>query len=205
MSVRRAIILSCIRDSESLVSQLPPEVFRVDGLSSPRVRCLLNNLCRQFVSPLGAYVEVGVYNGSTLISAAWGNTGRYIGVEDWSTTQAKDVLAKNLAHFAPHAQLIEGDFRQVEFEGKAHVAFYDADKRENIIRENLRKLIPIVRNGILVVDDVTELGAWQKTEQFLFEEVKALGLRFDLYCKLSAQFTGDVDNWWNGIAVMTFL
>ncbi len=198
------MILSCIHDAEDLKSRLPEAVFTVEGLSSPRVRCLLSNLCRTFV--VHGYLEIGVFNGSTLIAAAYGNPKkRFVGVDDWSTTHSPLEARKNLEVFAPHAQLIEEDFRTLTLDGLFDVAFYDGSKDERILRGNLWKLIPMVRRGILVVDDVTELGRWCETERILFEEVARQGLRFDLYCKLSAQFTGDVDNWWNGIAVMTFL
>lgn len=204
-SLRRTALLAEILRSENGLSVLPKQILGIEGLSSHRVRCLLNNLCRSFVRHHG-YLEVGVFNGSTLISAAYALPElRFVGVDDWSTTQSSGVLDRNISMLAPHVRFIEGDFRKVNVEGPFDVAFYDGSKEEPILRGCLKKLLPMIRGGILVVDDVTELGRWGETERFLFEEVKALGLRFDLYCKLSAEFTGDMDNWWNGIAVMTFL
>ena len=52
------------------------------GLSSPRLKALLNNLNSKEGTN---YLELGLYKGSTLISAAFGNTtNKIVGVENYS-------------------------------------------------------------------------------------------------------------------------
>lgn len=52
------------------------------GLSSHRLRCLINNLCHQKNTK---YLEIGVYRGTTLISALYGNpTVKALGVESFT-------------------------------------------------------------------------------------------------------------------------
>jgi methyltransferase family protein len=70
-----------IASAESGRSRLPPAVLALEGYSSPTVRHFLNNLCRF----AGAnYLEVGTWKGSTLMSAAYANSGRFTAVDDFS-------------------------------------------------------------------------------------------------------------------------
>ena len=63
--VERSIILASLG-----VSNLSKDIFYLDGMSSPKVRALLNNLCDKKGT---RYLEIGSWKGSTLISALYGN------------------------------------------------------------------------------------------------------------------------------------
>lgn len=65
-------------NGQSKINERERELF---GLSSPRLKALLNNLC----SLKGTnYLEIGVYRGATLISAVFGNTEcNAIGVDNY--------------------------------------------------------------------------------------------------------------------------
>ncbi len=62
-------------------SALPASVLALEGYSSPTVRHFLNNLCRFAAAN---YLEVGTWKGSTLMSAAYGNRGRFTAIDDFS-------------------------------------------------------------------------------------------------------------------------
>jgi hypothetical protein len=52
------------------VSNLSKDIFYLDGMSSPKVRAFLNNLCERKGT---RYLEIGLWKGSTFISALYGN------------------------------------------------------------------------------------------------------------------------------------
>ncbi len=52
------------------VSNLSKDIFYLDGMSSPKVRAFLNNLCEREGT---RYLEIGSWKGSTLISALYAN------------------------------------------------------------------------------------------------------------------------------------
>src|SRR5262245_31638023 len=73
---------AAIRFADAGSSRLAPSVLTLEGMSSPKVRHLLNRLCDR---PGARYLEVGVLSGSTLVSALSGNPfARAFGVENWS-------------------------------------------------------------------------------------------------------------------------
>jgi len=52
-------------------SKLNNDILMLNGMSSSKVRHLLNNLC---ALPEASYLEIGVWQGSTFISALYQNT-----------------------------------------------------------------------------------------------------------------------------------
>ena len=61
-------------------SKLSEREREIHGLSSTRLRCLINNLC---AAEKCSYLEIGAYTGSTLIAAARGNTVNVVGVDSF--------------------------------------------------------------------------------------------------------------------------
>jgi hypothetical protein len=72
-------IKKAIEDAGNLRSKITPEAMTtMEGLSSPRVRHLLNNLASQAKS----YLEIGCYLGGTLRAALHGNNHLYAAAVD---------------------------------------------------------------------------------------------------------------------------
>ena len=61
-------------------SKLSEREREIHGLSSTRLRCLINNLC---AAEKCSYLEIGAYKGSTLIAAARGNNVKVVGVDSF--------------------------------------------------------------------------------------------------------------------------
>ena len=61
-------------------SKLTEREREMHGLSSIRLRCLINNLC---AAEKCNYLEVGAYKGATLIAAARGNDVKVVGVDNF--------------------------------------------------------------------------------------------------------------------------
>lgn len=124
------------------------------GISSPRLKALINNMCSKEGTN---YLELGVFKGSTIISAAYGNpTAKLVGVENYKYDpnepkrtapegaiweNMKSQLVSNIKRYdEPGSQvnisnisIIEGDFQEVDWKSypKFDVCFFDvvpADK-----------------------------------------------------------------------------
>ena len=124
------------------------------GISSPRLKALVNNICSKEGTN---YLELGVFKGSTIISAAYGNlTAKLVGVENYSYDQnepkrtapegtiwenMKTQLAANIKRYqesgvpvnTDNITIIESNFQEVDWKSypKFDVCFFDivpADK-----------------------------------------------------------------------------
>lgn len=73
-----------IKNAKIGSSQLTEEILKIEGMSNPPVRHLLNNLCAY---PGTCYLEVGSWKGSTWISALYENQHflyQATAIDDWS-------------------------------------------------------------------------------------------------------------------------
>ena len=59
-----------IQNAELGISQLNSKILNLEGMSSDKVRHFLNNICSL---EHGNYLEIGVWKGSTFISALYKN------------------------------------------------------------------------------------------------------------------------------------
>lgn len=129
---------------QSKVGEREKELF---GFSSNRLKALLNNLCAQKDTK---YLEIGVYKGSTIISAAYANpTLKAVGVDNysyderepkkfapegtiWSNVQSQ--LKSNLARYneypeqvdVKNVKIVEEDYKTVQLEDSDFdICFFD--------------------------------------------------------------------------------
>lgn len=80
--MNKEYIEACLELSDVERSKITEKERRLYGLSSTRLRCLINNLCAM---PGTNYLELGVYKGATLLSAAVNNPKtKVVGIEDYS-------------------------------------------------------------------------------------------------------------------------
>jgi hypothetical protein len=141
--VKAALTLADI--GQSKIGERERELF---GLSSPRLKALLNNLCSKENTN---YLELGVYKGSTLISAAFGNTtNKVVGIENYSYDERepkrkapegliwenmKSHLKSNITRYeesgvpinTANITIIESDFQEVDWKAypKFDLCFFD--------------------------------------------------------------------------------
>src|SRR3990167_7098778 len=96
-----------IENAEKGISKLNSDILGLRGLSSSKVRHFLNNIC----SLEGAsYLEIGVWRGSTFISALYGNAKKLshaVAIDNWAkdgwsnpdAVNAKDDFLKKTSHY----------------------------------------------------------------------------------------------------------
>ena len=203
----RLDVMESVCAAEGGDSKLTSEILKIEGMSSPKVRHLLNNLGSLVDGQ--PYVEVGVLKGATLISAAHGNPGRFIGIDNFSQFDgSKTSVCTNMQAFSSRAELMECDFLsldQLMGDLKPGLIFYDADHTASALRVAMDKILPSMMPGsVLVLDDYNHDPVWSETRDIFWEWIDHLNIRLDLFIQLPARFNGDKELYWNGIGLALF-
>jgi predicted O-methyltransferase YrrM len=146
-------------------------ILWVGGSTSHRIGKLLNFAVSQM--DLGeCYVEIGVFNGGTLISANWRNGRSCIGIDPFegmvevhNPTPIRDRARRNVEMMGEGARLIEKDFRNVTKEEiglPIAVCFIDAMHNFKDVTDNLVWLEPLLANDALIFFDDVNYGGVQE-------------------------------------------
>lgn len=131
-------------NERSKISERERDLF---GLSSIRLKCLVNNLC---AAGKINYLELGVYKGATLISSVFGNECKAVGVDNfryddrepkkWAPEgfiwdNMKSQLEANIERYNLHPEtnvpgsiaMVESDFEKVDWtkQPKFDVCLFD--------------------------------------------------------------------------------
>lgn len=152
------------------IEQLAPDV---EGMTSPRVRMLLNRLVAELPAD-EAYLEVGCFKGATFISALLGHTqATAYGVDNWSQFKDHDAGAYFRANTdkykkeLPPFNFIEADFFKLSeypFTKPIGLYFYDGHHGEASQRAAI-ELTPrfLAKQAIIVIDDWNQDGVRRGT------------------------------------------
>lgn len=201
-------VQNAIDDANSNFSDLPDEILELGGMSSPKVRHFLNNVCDR---PGTRYLEVGTYAGSTLVSALYGNESTVLmadAIDDysqfggWETFQAVTEKYLKPGQFTFHKK----DFREVTPESFAErrdsipvsVYFYDGGHTLHDHEDAVNHFWPCLADEfILIVDDWnepqvragTKIGLGRQSHEIIQQR------------ELPSRGNGDVEQWWNGLFV----
>ena len=130
-----------LMDLESLIekktSKLTEKEIGVHGMTSVRIRHLLNNL----VNMDGArYLEVGVWKGATFVSALYENDLEYACAVDDFSAGGYDEFINNTAGLK--YDLLIGDAYEANPEENINIYFYDAGKTLEEVRKGLEYYYP---------------------------------------------------------------
>ncbi|MBN2209397.1 MAG: class I SAM-dependent methyltransferase [Candidatus Coatesbacteria bacterium] len=183
----------------------------VDGMSCENVRFLVNELVRRF-APNGVYLEVGMYRGCSILSAALFNQGtRCIGIDNFSEFDQDgtnhEVLKANLAKFGnpSNIEYHNLDYRDAiwrifaqEPDLKVDVYYYDGEHTYEQQVAGLEIILPhLSERCAILVDDLN----WEYVERANADFLRAHP-DFDSAFKIGARGCG-TDDWWNGVEVIT--
>ena len=198
----------------------PTSYYNVEGLTSPRVRHFLNNLCSQEGA---VYLEVGVFAGSTFCAAVqnndmvaayandnWSQPNLQPGREDLNLTLENvtvDTFVKNLQENIStetldfDIQVLNGDSSKLskkDFKHDVNVIFYDGDNSEQKMREFFLNMIDFTEDVFtLVIDDANIEENVAITKRF----IDAMGFKV-LFERELLNDPEDLDMWWNGLYVV---
>lgn len=184
-------------------------LVEVEGMSSPRVCRLLNGLVAS-MDPGESYLEVGLWKGLTLLSAAYGNKerrcfgcdrfrlwGRYTG---WGF-RARRALAANVERYRDQCAQIqlfempsERLFERHLVPGPVGVYFYDGDHTYEGTRAGILEGARLLsRRAVVLVDDFADPSIRHGT----FEAIYAANLQI-----LWSRFLGGWNRgFWHGLGV----
>lgn len=200
LSVER--VTRAIAAAERRESKLPRAALEMPGMSSGKVRHLLNNLAAW------RYLEVGVWKGSTFVAACFGHRlESATAIDDFSGFQTEPGgAARFLANVSPllgeqPVSLHEKSFFDLspdEVPQQVDVFFYDGDHRAESQRRAMTHVWPsLADEAVIVVDDTNHPGVLEATRQGL----KDTGANVLHEWLLPARFNGDTEQWWNGLYV----
>lgn len=189
-------------------SKLTDDVSAIEGKSSSRVKCLLNNLCS---APWASYLEIGCWMGSTLCAAVHGNNlSKVVGIDNYNEVPdseghtARANLHRNSAKFITgHGiplQFIAEDFRSVDpcEIGQFTVYYYDGAHGVDVQKAAFTHMAPALADVFVVV-----VGDWnmQCTKLGTQKAFAELGWGRIWEAELPANRNGDLRRWWNGLLV----
>lgn len=205
-----------IQWAELEVSKLTLEIINIHGITSNKVKCLLNNICN---IDDATYLEIGVFRGSTFCSAIYGNNIKSIGIDNWSSpylmpsgvsqkmnayikdkgTDPKEDFLNNVKKFGKvenisvyRANYLNFDYSTI---GPIDIIFYDGETKYYDQYTTIKKLTPHMSNNcILILDDWN----WQKEGVTkALEESNC----FITYQKSIYTNGEDSKDFWNGLGI----
>jgi hypothetical protein len=178
--------------------KLTQKALSIEGMSSKKVRNLLNK-CVSY--PNSKYLEIGVWNGSTLYSALCGNNPEYVvAIDNFSEFNGqKQKFLDNMLDINVPFEFIDQDCFNVDksqFKDKFNVYFYDG-KHQDIDQEMaLTYYYDVMEDTfIYICDDYN----WPYVQSGTKSGIEKCNLKILEQQTLLCDKCGDTDSWWNGI------
>jgi predicted O-methyltransferase YrrM len=180
-----------------------PILADVGGLARENNLALLN-LAASFLGEGESYVEVGSFKGLSLIAAMLGNTGDFVGIDNFSLSDGnRTLLEANLRRYglAGHA-ILEGDAFELLRRGtlgdrRVGVYYYDAAHDYRSQFRALRLVEPhLAEDALLIVDDTDWPQVARAMRDYLARQPRA-----ELLVKLDGKDLGQ-PWWWEGVQVL---
>ncbi len=175
------------------------------GTTSHRIGKLLNFAVSQ-IDDAECYLEVGVFLGTTLCSAAHANSHTCIGIDNYDPEMLSgmtaippaQILARclhNTKQFSPNIKVIAKSFRDVAKEEIAKpvaVSFIDGKHTYGEVHDNLAWLEPLLADhAIIVFDDAT----YCEVKDAIFDWIMPRKEHYDLTFFAKPYFTNNNNVW----------
>jgi len=181
-------------------SKLTSDILSMDGMSSTRNRHLLNNLADN-----SNYLEIGVWHGSTFISAIYKNNVNAYAIDNWSEFAdgcGSDVFLNNCKAFGlSNFAFIEGDAFSIDLgliNHKINVYFYDGNHSWQSTAKALTYFYPVLEDEfIFIVDDF----GWAGVPNGVLHGIKECNFKIIDLWDLELINGSDKDEWWNGLGI----
>ena len=194
---------SCFRSAERGDSKLSPDVLSVPGMTSLRIRHLLN---RMGELPGCRFLEIGTLFGATALAASFDNGGTFLSVDNFSEFNQPDprpALHQHLERFRDRCRV---DFRETDCwelpsvldPNSVNVYFFDGPQTQLAQRDALVRFATVLMSPfVLVVDDWNLSCVRDGTREALDE----LGWSVKRGWCRRTDYNGDAESWWNGLYV----
>jgi len=178
-------------------------ILQLPGMSSPRVRHLLNQLCSL---PATNYLEIGLWRGATFVSALFENEKSVhsaIGIDNWcrwaGALGSEQHCRYNCSLFIPqkiyqiHTEDSFSIQKETLFKKPINVYFYDGTHTEEAQEMAFTFYNEILDDLFIAVIDDWE---WERVQKGTFSAFKKLGYKI-----LYERHLSNKEAWWNGLYV----
>jgi hypothetical protein len=189
------------------------EILEYDGYTGTRTRHFYNNICDSDKLSGIKYLEIGTWNGSSSMSAAYKNKITGLFIDNWSQFGGDpNIFRSNMSKFGKDADvfLLESDCWQVDLNdldmGPFNVYLFDGDHAELDHFKALDYYIPVLEDVfIFMVDDWN----WPNVRDGTMRAIDSLNLHV-LFRHEEFVSGDDLENmpehhgkktWWNGIGI----
>lgn len=194
-----------IQNAENGHSKLSKEILSISGYSSPKVRHFLNNLCS---APGTRYLEIGVWKGSTFVSALFGNEQSIddaVAIDNWSEFGGpKNLFLKNCSKFLVgcpfrfyEANCFKIDAKAI-FPQQVNTYFFDGEHTAISQELALTYYNDVLDDVFIVVIDDWNFKAVQLGTE---EALRKMNYEILFKTNLPSSCINDAKNWWNGLFV----
>jgi len=215
-----------LKPSSRLSRRFPPfQRFKdpcpdVVGMASPKKLRLLN-LAVSFLSKDDGecYLEVGTYQGKSLIAALLGNQcPAAVACDNFSEFNSEpeasnfEALSQNLLQYGMSdcVRLFNEDFLTLFGRWKTEnlppvgVYFYDGAHDEVSQYEAIRSVEPLLSDRALVIVDDWRKDSGSFAEAGTKRAISQSQHHWSIQWVLPSRYNGDLAMWWNGVAILVF-
>jgi len=183
-------------------------IGRIPGFATEN-KLMLLNFAASLLARQELYLEVGTWQGLSLIGAMWENADKeFFAIDNFSQFgNVRQEFHANLVRWLPHARLtfLEGDCfsllraRQLFGGRKIGVYFYDGDHAYQSQFRGLQYVQKHLSDSALVVIDDTAYQRVRSATSVFMSFRRGYRLLFDL----RSEYDGE-PRWWNGIQVYSY-
>jgi hypothetical protein len=180
-------------------------VLALPGMSGRKYRRFINNLIELVASP--RYLEIGVWQGSTLCSAIFENDVTATAIDNWSEFEGPaGAFLENLSKFKGKAKVsfLERDFRGVDFHhlGKFNVYLFDGPHSQKDQYDGVMLAEPALDDVfVLIIDDWN----WGQVREGTLDGIRDSRYHVDYLVEVRTTFDnshalvhGSESDWHNG-------
>lgn len=175
-------------------------------MSTPRVYAVIN-VAVSCMEPNELYVEVGTYQGGSLISALLGNSARAMGIDSFGEFKDTNSLERTVGNLEKFGISDRVEFHNMGFaeffasrpaEFRIQVYYYDGAHDYETQLAGMEASWPFLSPGsLIIVDDYTYREVARAVNQFVANHIDHVKFQFVMLP------TEDFDPiWWNGCLVM---
>jgi len=198
-------IINSINNADLGISKLTNKILNLEGLSSYKIRHLLNNLLE--LDDVN-YLEIGTWKGSTLTSALFNNKVKNVyAIDNWSefdkSGEVKKQFLKNTKDF--NFEFFEEDCYSIKLEQITHpinIFLYDGAHDYDSHYNALTYFYPVLADQfIFIVDDFDPVPSWQQVEKATRDSIRDLKLKIIYEKHIPSNGRNDKNSWWNGYYV----
>lgn len=195
-------IQECITKAEKHDSKLTDEyISGLDGLSSPKVWHLLNNLCAQSSS----YLEVGCFKGSTLLAALYQNPVYAFAIDDFSMSpETREQFFENTkdAKF----EFYEGDSFGCDIskiKQPIDLYFFDGCHSVESQYKAISHFIPAMADDFIMVIDDWDANKVRVGTHTALNDLKIKPVeKYELKGAMGGSIEERKASWWGGLTIM---